>query len=511
MLEDHSIERPTIRDYREPAFIVIMVVGIALRFIALGAQSFWYDEAHSVAMAQGGADGTILKTVTNIHGPLYLTILRGWMAVLGTSEGVVRALSAILGSFGLFLFYRLGLRYFGRNTALIALALLAASPFYLWYSQEARNYALLFDLGLVAVPAFLTEMRTRAAGDFVAALIVTAATCLSNLSGFFLYVLFGIIAITTGRREGYPLRRFLLFAMVSAAILWPWISGGMKSTGDIILGRPGEGAVIQGVKGESPPGLMSLPFTIYNFSMGMTIGPSIDELKLERFTGAVPHLWYLLPGAAIFAGLFLRGLVRTPKDRRWLLFVWFAVPLTLMAALSVLNLKAPNSRYAFLSFAPFLYLIAVGAASIRSTTFKVTVLAFVFGIMGFADYQYFTDQRYWRPDTRSAGKLVMEEMKPGDAVVVYALDFPMRYYTEYKVDILKPPGKIFKSRDTMLPWLVESTAGKDRVWVVQCMSWWVDREDRFIDLCRERMTPAGEWQFNKVPVYLFEKRTLGGS
>ena len=37
MLEDHSLEKPTIRDYKEPAFIVIMVVGIVLRFIALGA------------------------------------------------------------------------------------------------------------------------------------------------------------------------------------------------------------------------------------------------------------------------------------------------------------------------------------------------------------------------------------------------------------------------------------------------------------------------------------------
>jgi hypothetical protein len=207
----------------------------------------------------------------------------------------------------------------------------------------------------------------------------------------------------------------------------------------------------------------------------------------------------------VFAGLLLRGLAYTSKEERWLLFVWFAVPLTLMAALSELNLKAPNSRYAFLSFTPFLFLIAIGASSIRRRAFKVFVLAAVFGIMAFSDYQYFTDQRYWRPDTRSAGKLVLDEMRPGDALVVYTLDFPVRYYTKYKVDILKPPGRIFKNRDTMATWLVENTAGADRVWVVQCMAWWVDREDRFVDLCRERMTIAGEWKFNKVPVYLFEK------
>ena len=129
----------------------------------------------------------------------------------------------------------------------------------------------------------------------------------------------------------------------------------------------------------------------------------------------------------------------------------------------------------------------------------------VLGIMGFSDYQYFTEQRYWRPDTRSAGALVLSEIKPGDAVVVYALDFPVRYYLKYKHPIVRPPGKVFVETRAMQAWLDQNTAGANRVWVVQCMAWWVDREDHFIDVCRERMRPAGEWQFNKVPVYLFEK------
>lgn len=510
MLRDYSVDEPTLRDYYHPAFLIILAVGVVLRFFALGAQSFWFDEAHSVGMALGSVDGTIRETVMNTHGPLYLTILRVWMALFGQSEAAVRALSALLGSLGLLLFYRLALRNDGRKTALIGLALLAASPFYLWYSQEARNYVLLFDLGLVAVPAFLTEMRTRGAGDFIAALIVTAATCLANLSGFFLYVFFGIVAITTGKREGYPLRRFFLFVILSAAILWPWISGGLKSTGDLSLGRPADDAEVMVVKGESPPGLLSVPFAIYNFSMGMTIGPSTDELKLERFSAAIPHLWYLIPGAVVFAGLFLRGLMRTEREKRWLLFLWFALPLVLVASLSVLNLKAPNTRYAFLSFAPFVMLLAIGITSIRSLQFKVTMIAVVFAIMVFSDYQYFTNQRYWRPDTRSAGELILREIKPGDALVVYALEFPVRFYTKYKVEVLKPSGKVFKERRAMQAWLDKNTAGKNRVWVVQCMAWWVDREDQFIDVCRKRMKPAGEWQFHKAPVYLFEKRGSAG-
>lgn len=496
---------PSARDYADPVFLLILAVGLVLRFLALGQQSFWYDEAHSVGMALGGSEGSLLETVTNTHGPLYLVLLKGWMSILGESEAAVRSLSAVLGSLGLLLTYKVGIRFLGRPAALVAVALLAISPFHLWYSQEARNYALLFDLGLIAVPAFLGEMERRSAGDFIGAFIATAATCLANLSGFFLYVLYGVLSISTGRRKCYPLRRIFLFCVLSGVILWPWISGGLESTGELHVGRPDDSAGALAVKGESPPGFLSIPYALYNFSMGMTIGPSIDELKLERFSSAIDHLWYLLPGAALFAGLFLRGLVRVPRDSRWPLFLWLALPLTLMGALSVLNLKAPNSRYAFLGFAPYLLLLAAGVSSINSRTFKAVVLAAALGFMGFADYQYFTDQRYWRPDTRSAGKLLRENVGPNDAVIVYALDFPVRFYLRGEIDYVKPPGKVFKDDSSMENWLRKNTGGKNRVWVVQCQGWWVDREDRFVGLCRKTMEPKGEWQFTKAPVYLFEK------
>ena len=489
----------------DPAALAILAVGIAIRFLALGQQSFWYDEIHSVTSAWGEPRGDLANTLLNPHGPLYLLLLRGWMGLFGQAEAQVRALSAILGSVGLVLFHRMTRRLAGRTAGLFALALLASSPYFLWYSQEARNYVLLFDLGLLAVPAFLTEVERRTRTSFALAILALVATCLANLSGFFLLVLDACYVLTVGRRLRYPPRRFLLFALVSVVLLSPWIYEGANTTGRLHLNVPGAESPALAPKGESPSGLLSIPFTFYDFSVGLSLGPSTDELKLHRLAAVIPHLWYLLPLAALFTFAAWYGFRRAAASVRALLLPWLALPILLMAALSLLNLKAPNSRYAFLSFAPYLVLLAIGASSIRGRMPRAAVLAAIVLCSACSDYRYFTDREYWRPDARAAGRLLSREAGRDDAVVVYALDYPLRYYVPDSLSLLLPGGRAFADERASGAWLRANTGGSRRVWIVQCQSWWVDRNDRFLRVCRDSMSLERQWAFTRLPVYLFEK------
>lgn len=488
----------------DPAFLVILAVGIAIRFIALGQQSFWYDEIHSVELASGAPSGDLLIPISSIHGPLYLILLRGWMALVGTGEGTVRVLSAILGSVGLVVFYRVALRLAGRGVAIVALALLALSPFHLWYSQEARNYALLFDLGLLAVAAIVTEIERRTKGSFVLSVMALCATCFCNLSGFFLLPFYGLYALLVRRRTRYPLWRMIALGLVVIAVLSPWLIRGAQSTGQLSLGRPTGEEGRLAVKGESPPGLLSVPFTLYNFSLGMTVGPSVEEMKIERIRSVAPHLWWLLPAAGLFALLALRGMIKAPRSIRGLVILWAAVPILLMAIISVLNLKAPNSRYAILGFAPYLMVLSIGILSVQSRIAKAALFAAIMLLMAYSDFQYFTEERYWRPDTKSAAALIRREAQDGDIIVVYALAYPVNYYLSNGYDIVRPTGKAFADEGSMMSWLKDNVADRKRMWIVQCNGWWMDRQDRFVKLCRNVMSQTGEWQFTKVPVYLFE-------
>jgi mannosyltransferase len=493
-------------DRHDLAVLCILAAGIAIRFLALGQQSLWYDEIRSVATAQGEAGTGLADIIFNAHGPLYLVLLRGWMHFFGQAETQVRLLSALLGSVGLILFYRMTRRLAGRTTGIIALAILACSPYYLWYSQEARNYILLFDLGLIAVPAFVNEVERRTRASFIVALLTFAATSLANLSGFFLLALYGCHALTAGRRSRYPARRFLLLALLSAVILSPWIVRGAAWTGPLHLGVPQAGSDVPVIKGESPPGVLSIPFTLYEFSLGRTLGPSVDQFKLHRLAAVIPCLWYLVPAALLFALLAFQGARRAVGSVRWLLLLWLALPILLMAGLSLLNLKAPNSRYAILSFAPYLILLAIGVSSIRRVTLRSLALAAIVLLSVWSGYRYFTDREYWRPDARAAGRLLTREAGPGDAVVVYALDYPLTYYVPGSMSFLLPGQSAFADERATGAWLRANTGRKRRVWVVQCQSWWVDRDDRFLRVCRDSMTLEREWRFTQLPVYLFVKR-----
>lgn len=490
------------------AAAAIVLAGVAIRFLALGQQSLWYDEINSVCRVWGADAGTLAETALHSRGPVYLLLLKGWIALLGPAEAQIRVLSAILGSIGLVLFHRVALRLLGREKALIALTFLACSPFNLWYSQEATNYALLFDLGLLAVPAFLLEVERRTHRTFIAALAATVATCLANMSGFFLFILAASYVLTSGPQRRYPVRRFILFALLSAVILSPWMVGAGRTTGQLHLGRPQESEV-PAAKGDSPPGLLSIPFAFYAFSLGNSVGPNTDELKMLRFAAVKPHLWYLVPAGIFFLLVACRGLQKAGRSIHRVLLPWVAVPLLLMAVASMLNLKPPNPRYAYLAFAPYMLYLAIGVGSIRGRDLRAGVLGSVLLCLVGSDYQYFTNPRYWKPDARAAGQLLTREVRPDDAVVVYALDAPLRYYVPASMVFMSPDGRDFASEAAAVSWLEHNTGGRRRVWIVQYHGWWADRENRFVRACGTVMTLEKVWKFPRVPVYCFVRNGPG--
>jgi uncharacterized membrane protein len=497
---DHAAARPGRLD---PVALALVLAGTALRLFALGRQSLWYDEIRSVGHAVGAESGTFLQTALQPRGPLYLLLLKAWIALFGTGEAQLRLLSALLGSIGLVLFHRVALRWLGRGRARIALAFLALSPFHLWYSQEATNYALLFDLGLLAVPAFLDEVERRTPRTFVTALVATAAACLANMSGFFLFVLHAGYALTADRPRRYPLKRLALFGTLSALLLSPWILGAKSTSGALHLGRPGEASGIVAAKGDGPPGLASIPFAIYTFSLGYSAGPNVDDLKRDRMAALKPHLWYLVPAGLLFALGAAWGLWKAGRPLHRVLLLWLAVPLLSMAVASALNLKPPNPRYALLAFAPYLLYLAVGADALRARGAKAAALGAVLFALAAADHQYFTNPRYWRPDARSAGHLISREWRPGDAVVVYSIDDAIRYYVPASMILLIPGGRAFDGGAGTVAWLEEHAALCRRVWIAQYHGWWYDREDRFVKACAKVMTPDGAWEFPHAPVYRF--------
>ena len=89
----------------------------------------------------------------------------------GTSEFSLRYLSLLSTVATVALLYVVGRRLVDRAAGLAAAFLGALSPMYLWYSQEARPYALVTCLGLLSFYCFLraffdTEAQPGLGGRF---------------------------------------------------------------------------------------------------------------------------------------------------------------------------------------------------------------------------------------------------------------------------------------------------------------------------------------------------------
>jgi mannosyltransferase len=139
--------------------VLLFVVAAAavLRFATLDVQSFSNDEPFTVERA-GGELGALLSSVrtTESTPPLFYYLAWGWEKVFGSGETGMRLLPALLGTLLVPVTWAAARVTLAARSALIAAALVALSPLLVWYSQEARPYAL---FALLATGGFLFFVR----------------------------------------------------------------------------------------------------------------------------------------------------------------------------------------------------------------------------------------------------------------------------------------------------------------------------------------------------------------
>ncbi|WP_292366634.1 MULTISPECIES: glycosyltransferase family 39 protein [unclassified Methanoculleus] len=119
----------------------LTAIGALLRLYNLGGNSLWLDEAATLSFARQSFLGIWESTAGGEFNPPLFYWLEHGMLVFGESEFVLRFLPALLGVLTIPVVYLIGSEFRDRNVGLIAAALLAFSPFHIFYSQEARAYA----------------------------------------------------------------------------------------------------------------------------------------------------------------------------------------------------------------------------------------------------------------------------------------------------------------------------------------------------------------------------------
>jgi len=155
--------QPPATSPRQISVLVVIALAYFLRAYLIGHQALRGDEAFSVRFfSQPFGDILASMIRTDPNPPLYYFVLHGWMQMAGRSELVVRWPSALAGVISVALTYRLGRVLLGPQTGSLAALFAAVSPFLIWYSQDARVYALLTALVLAATwQTWLAARRNR--------------------------------------------------------------------------------------------------------------------------------------------------------------------------------------------------------------------------------------------------------------------------------------------------------------------------------------------------------------
>jgi mannosyltransferase len=140
----------------EPLLGAIVAIGTLVRFTTLSTQSLWADEGFTAQIAGHSLSSAVSQVPhTESTPPLYYALAWIWAHVFGSSAFALRSLSALLGSLTVAAVFWAGRPFVGRRAALGAAALTAVSPIMVWYSQEARAYALMVLLCVLTLGFFV--------------------------------------------------------------------------------------------------------------------------------------------------------------------------------------------------------------------------------------------------------------------------------------------------------------------------------------------------------------------
>jgi 4-amino-4-deoxy-L-arabinose transferase-like glycosyltransferase len=181
-------------DRRQAAIVAgVILLGAALRFATLDLQSYHHDEAVTAGrvILPNLFDTLDVAFSSERSPPLYYVLAWAWSQLFGTGEAGLRSLSALAGTLTIPAAYLAGRELAARapsarRIGLFFAAFVAFNPYLIWYSQEARSYALLVLFATLGLCFFAASIREPAPRSLVLWAAASALTLLSHYFAIFI-------------------------------------------------------------------------------------------------------------------------------------------------------------------------------------------------------------------------------------------------------------------------------------------------------------------------------------
>jgi mannosyltransferase len=318
----------------------LVLLALVLRTTEMGI-GFWIDEGLSVGIANRPLGDIPHALRLDGSPPLYYMLLHVWMSVFGTTEEATRAMSLVFTLVAVPVAWWAARRPFGPRAAWMAAVLMATNPFLTRFAQEARMYALVALLALIACGAFTRafgpEGGVRARRPSAIGLAVTLAAMLytHNWALFFGTACGAVWLFLLYRAGPGEHRRDLL------------VTGAVAFGGAVVLYLPW------------------VPTTLYQVAhtgAPWAEAPDVVALlgSLGQMVGQFAQIALILVAGAGIANLFGR---RSPAARMAICLVVIGVLAVTLAWLSSQLSPAWANRYLAIGVAPLLLAGAAGLAN----------------------------------------------------------------------------------------------------------------------------------------------------
>lgn len=413
----------------------VLLLAATLRFYLLGSQSLWNDEGSSYVQATRSLDAIADNAARDIHPPGYYWLLHIWLRLTGESEFALRALSAWAGVLTVALTFALGARLFGRGAGLLAAGFVALNTFSIFYSQEARMYALLAMWAVAGTYAFVRLLGALASSGAdwrklswqnpVVRWGLMLAVC--NAAGLYTQYAFpftmlaqGIMAVawmiaeTLARRRqretfipvGRVFAGYVIANLLTILLYLPWLF----TAYDQVTNWPNTGASI--------PFEQAVADILAYLGFGITLGSgttlpvaffllfALVQLPDERFT----RRWWpvLLPVVWVMAtvGSFMALELFREANLKFLLPAQAAFALWMARGVYVLWHVQPRNT------APWAQTVPKLAASVGALSIAVTLWSGLDAL--------YNDPAYQRDDYRGIVAQINANPRPDDAIILNA-------------------------------------------------------------------------------------------
>ncbi len=380
-----------------PWLVVCGVTALAavLRLQSLG-QSFFGDELYTFEDSTRSLRATLHAVdVVEKSPPLYF-VLAWLLQLVGDPFLWLRLPSFVAGVATIPVIYVLGQRTVGRQAGVLGALLFALSPMAIFYTTEARAYALVTLFIALSTLALLSAVETRSWTSFAAFVLLETAAIYTHYMAIFPVVVQGCWALYVHR----ALARQLLLAHLAVLVLYlPWVpwlldDGGpraqrhlltfdsvMQTIGELAAGAP----FVRLAELPGPPALVLLAAAV----AAGAVAAAIRLLRGRSRPVPAPTVLVFLLALAAPLGTF----------------VYSTVSQDLFVARNLLvSLPA-------LALAVAALLFAIAPRAVRFSAVAMAVAALMVG--GFGTLR--DDTR--RPPYDDAAAFINEHAQPGDVVV----------------------------------------------------------------------------------------------